>query len=191
MTTPHQILRSFLQQLEGIDIPYMVGGSFASGAHGIPRQTNDLDIVLDLRRKDLDKFVSTFRDEYMLSTSDVEQSLASSDSFRSFQLLHYEALFKVDVFLLNEDAFSQSEMERRSRVELVPGILAWTKSAEDILLRKLLWFELGNPVSDRQWNDIVGVAQVQKGQLDQSYLTSWSEQLHVGDLLKSALSEAG
>ena len=34
---------------EELEIPYHVGGSLASSLHGMPRQTNDLDIVADLR----------------------------------------------------------------------------------------------------------------------------------------------
>lgn len=31
-----------------LEIPYHVGGSLASSVHGVPRQTNDLDLVADL-----------------------------------------------------------------------------------------------------------------------------------------------
>lgn len=35
--------------LEGLQVPYAVGGSLASSMHGIPRSTQDGDLVADLR----------------------------------------------------------------------------------------------------------------------------------------------
>lgn len=33
-------------------------------------------------------------------------------------------------------------------------------SPEDTLLHKLVWYKLGNEISDRQWGDILGVLRV-------------------------------
>jgi hypothetical protein len=38
--------REAARSLESEGIPYFVSGSFASSAHGIPRSTNDIDIVI-------------------------------------------------------------------------------------------------------------------------------------------------
>jgi hypothetical protein len=43
--------------LEAVDIPYFVTGSFASSAHGVPRSTNDIDIVIAPSRGQLVKLV--------------------------------------------------------------------------------------------------------------------------------------
>ena len=59
-------------------------------------------------------------------------------------------------------------------------------SPEDILLHKLVWYRLGNEVSDRQWGDIVGVIRVQAKTLDGAYLRRWSGPLGVSDLLDRA-----
>ncbi len=37
------------EALEALKIPYVIGGSFASTAHGIPRATHDSDLVIGLR----------------------------------------------------------------------------------------------------------------------------------------------
>jgi len=63
-------------------------------------------------------------------------------------------------------------------------------SAEDIILRKMLWYREGNEVSDRQWSDILGVLKAQGERLDQDYLRYWAGELGVDDLLHRALADA-
>ena len=50
---------------------------------------------------------------------------------------------------------------------------------------------MGNEVSDRQWDDILGVLKTRGTELDLAYLQKWASQLQVTDLLEKALSEAG
>ncbi len=50
---------------------------------------------------------------------------------------------------------------------------------------------MGNEVSDRQWNDILGVLKVQGTTLDMDYLQRWAAVLRVSDLLERALVDAG
>lgn len=49
---------------------------------------------------------------------------------------------------------------------------------------------MGLRVSDRQWNDIVQVIDVQLPNLDRTYLVKWCEEFGVLDLLKDAVSQA-
>jgi hypothetical protein len=42
--------------LNGLGVPYVIGGSFASSVHGEPRSTNDVDMVADLRLDGADAF---------------------------------------------------------------------------------------------------------------------------------------
>jgi hypothetical protein len=53
---PAALLRAIRAALEAASIPYMVVGSFASTAHGKPRTTQDLDIVIDPTAAALDRF---------------------------------------------------------------------------------------------------------------------------------------
>ena len=50
---------------------------------------------------------------------------------------------------------------------------------------------MGGEVSDRQWNDILGVIKVQDTHLDMAYLQRWAANLKVADLLELALVDAG
>ena len=64
-------------------------------------------------------------------------------------------------------------------------------SAEDAILTKLEWFEMGGRSSSHQWNDILGIMRRQGASLDLAYLHHWADTLRVRDLLEQALVEAG
>lgn len=47
------VFKSVRDALEESNIPYMVTGSIASSVHGIPRATQDIDVVIDPTREQL------------------------------------------------------------------------------------------------------------------------------------------
>ncbi len=52
--------------LEELEIPYHVGGSLASSVHGVPRQTNDLDLVVDMTQAAAAILVLRLRDRFYI-----------------------------------------------------------------------------------------------------------------------------
>ena len=54
LAEPVDITRRVAQVLENLGIRYFVGDSLASSLHGIPRATQDVDIVADIESVDLD-----------------------------------------------------------------------------------------------------------------------------------------
>ena len=55
-----------------------------------------------------------------------------------------------------------------------------------MLLHKLLWFRMGNEVSDA-----LGVLRMRGTELDHAYLDQWAQQIGVADLLARARTAAG
>ena len=49
-----RVLLRFVETLERLSIPYAVGGSIASGAHGEPRATRVVDVLITLSREQID-----------------------------------------------------------------------------------------------------------------------------------------
>ena len=47
MTELQGLLKRLVDALDAAGIPFMIAGSFASTAHGFPRTTQDLDVVID------------------------------------------------------------------------------------------------------------------------------------------------
>ena len=62
-------------------------------------------------------------------------------------------------------------------------------TAEDILLAKLRWYADGGEVSDRQWNDIVGLV-TNNPDLDAEYVKLWAARLDVTRLFERAQADA-
>lgn len=185
------VLRSIFGLLRECEIDYMVGGSFASGAWGEPRHTNDIDVTVDLMTMEQAmSLANRAAPEFTLSIAEMESVVSRRKENEAFQFLHNEFLFKADLFILTDFPFAQSAFSRRMLIEVLPGVDAHCATAEDVMLRKLLWYELGNRVSDRQWNDIVKVAEVQGSTLDAGYIREWAGELGVAELLEAALNEA-
>ena len=175
---------------ELLGIPYVIGGSLASTLYGMVRTTQDSDIVAEMRREHLQPFVSALQDEFYI---DEEMIADSIEHQSSFNIIHRETMFKVDVFIPRPRPFLQSQLARAQRQTFTfeSELSAKFASPEDTILSKLEWYRMGGEVSDRQWRDILGVLKTRAGELDLEYLKKWARELKVGDLLKLALDEAG
>lgn len=103
----------------------------------------------------------------------------------SFAVLHKATAFKVDVFLFHGRPFEWSELARRVHevVAIDPEQRAYVTTAEDMILAKLEWYDLGNQVSDQQWRDLLAMLKVHGSLLDQAYLYQWAAALGMTDLL--------
>ena len=173
-----------IEVFEELEIPYHVGGSLASSVHGVPRQTNDLDLVVDLSPAAAAVLELRLRDRFYIDGDMIRRAIRSRSSFN---LVHLATGFKIDVFVLGRGAFDRMEFRRHGahRLEALPRELV-IKSAEDTVLRKLEWYRRGNEISDRQWNDVLGVIRTQGELLDRDYLREWASELGVEDLLDRA-----
>ena len=106
--------------------------------------------------------------------------------------LHLTSGYKVDVFVLREDAYDRCAFGRATQRSLAgdaSGRQFRMATAEDIVLRKLLWFRAGDETSERQWKDVLDVVRVQAGALDRAYLSRWATHLDIDDLLARADAE--
>jgi hypothetical protein len=176
--------------LETLGVSYLIGGSLASAIHGVLRATLDADLVADLRLEHAEPLARTLGDAFYVDTEAIREAIHHQSSFN---VIHLETMFKVDVFVLKGRPFDQTQFERRIAqvVTTEPERTAYVASAEDTILTKLEWYRLGGEVSERQWNDVIGVLKVQRDRLDYGYLRRWAVEIGVGNLLERVLVEAG
>lgn len=178
-----------VEAFEELAVDYSVVGSVASSAHGMARATVDVDLVADLGAGQVDRLVEILEETYYI---DRDMALDAIHRRRMFNVVHLATMLKVDVYILTDRHFDQESFRRRALTPLEPGTGGrsfFVDTAEDTLLHKLEWYRDGGEVSERQWNDVVGVVRVQAGALDLEYLREWAARLDVAELLERALSE--
>ena len=178
-----------VEALEQLGVGYYIGGSVASSLHGIPRSTIDIDLVADLHLENARPLVKLLKAAYYIDEDAVRDAIKRRTEFNA---IHLDTMLKVDVFIPKTRLFDQEEL-RRVQLKVLEGSERsfYTASPEDTILNKLEWYKMGGEVSDRQWNDILGVLKVQGTNLDMTYLQRWASSLGVADLLGRALVDAG
>jgi hypothetical protein len=186
---PILVVARLARVFDALGIRYVVGGSLASSIYGIPRATQDVDRVADMRLSHVDAITSALTGEFYVDGDMIRDAIKRR---ASFNVIHLATMFKADVFIFKGDLWSHEEMTRArtEQLDLAEGKAAIRfASPEDTLLHKMIWYKLGNQSSDRQWGDILGVLKVQGEELNQEYLEHWAPLLEVLDLLLRAKKE--
>jgi len=175
--------------LEMLKVRYLIGGSLASTLHGMIRTTQDSDLVAELHPEHVEPLVRELKDEFYIDEQMIAEAVARRSSFN---IIHRESFFKVDVFIPKRRPFLEEQFARARRETLStePMVEALVATAEDTLLAKLEWYRMGGEVSERQWRDVLGILEVQAENLDLEYLRKWAKELKVSDLFEQALKEA-
>jgi hypothetical protein len=176
--------------LNDLKIPYYIGGSVASSAFGKARSTLDVDIVAPITLPNAKRLADALKNTYYVSEDDIKDAVLRS---ASFNIIHLETMLKVDVFILKKRDYDQQAFERKQEDHLDDKNQEKTfflASPEDVIINKLEWFKAGDGISERQWNDVIGVMMVQDEKLNKQYLSNWAKQLGLSDLLEKALKEA-
>jgi hypothetical protein len=175
--------------LEKLEIPYLIGGSLASTIHGMVRTTQDSDIVASLSPDKIHAFVTELDDEFYIDDQMIVESIKHKSSFN---IIHRDTMFKVDIFVPRATPFNKSRFSRAQHhiFSNEPEIRANVSSAEDMVLVKLVWYRFGGELSERQWRDVLGMIKMQGETLDLDYLQIWAQELEVSDLLQRAINDA-
>jgi len=188
-TEINQAVKLFVKTLEQLNVPYYIGGSIASSVYGISRATMDVDLVSELKSDHVKFLVQALQKDYFIDENMILDAIKNKSSFN---LIHLSTMIKIDVFISSGRVFDKISFSRRKKDKLTEeadSVQVFLCSAEDTILSKLEWYKSGGSVSDRQWNDILGVIKVQGELLNKKYLLKWAEELGVEDLLEKAFTE--
>lgn len=77
--TSEDALKLILSKLDECGIPYMITGSFASNIHGLPRATQDTDIIVEVEQKTLEKFFESLGPAFYQNSEAVGNSGSSEN----------------------------------------------------------------------------------------------------------------
>lgn len=151
--------------------------------------TQDIDVLLDIAPWQVAAVIRALTG-FMIDPVAASAAVRAGDAF---QAIDATTGWKVDLFPCHDDPADRAQLARRIRVELDPvqAAAAWFASPEDIVLRKLDSFRRQGGVLERQLRDVIGVLKVQRGRLDDAYLTEHARRRDLVDLLARARREAG
>ena len=183
------VLKQLTDALDDLKIDYAIGGSIASSLYGKVRFTQDADITVAAFGDKAEQLYNELKEGFYISKEAMNQAISNRDSFN---IIHLESAFKIDIFIRKDDDFHRQLFLRRKKVKLDESIehLFDIVSAEDIILLKLQWYQSAGCMSERQWSDVMGVLAVQSHALDMKFLRGCSEKLGLGDILQKAIDEA-
>ena len=186
MSVEEEAVSRLVRRLEALGIPYMIAGSVASSHHGLPRATNDADIVFDPSPEALEALLAALAaDGYYADARTAREALRAR---RLFNVIDPETAFKVDLIVRKERPFSREEFARRERREL-GGLVVSIATPEDTILSKLEWARKAGG-SERQLADALGVLQVCGDKIDRTYVGKWAAALGVTDLWQQLVATA-
>lgn len=188
MENPFTVLSLVAKVLEEQQISYVLVGSLASSMHGMYRSTADIDIVADIQSEQVIPLLTALQQNFYVDEQAVREAISLRQSFNA---IHFDSVFKVDIFIPKSDEFSKKQIARRELRRIAPDVeqSIYVATAEDTILAKLRWYNSGGRVSNAQWTDVVGIIGASSAILDFDYLREWAETLGLTDLLDQALEE--
>ncbi len=161
-------MRNVFERLERLEIDYYITGSEALGRYGEPRQTMDVDIVLDVDAAGFEPVARTFTGEYVIAEP------VDFGGHWMACVMPLSGLGKADLILRRSDAWGRSAMERRERWQH-PGFgMVWIITLEDLLIAKLEWSE---GTSELQLRDCRNLVVVNRSLIDWPYVERFARTL--------------
>jgi len=159
----------FLEKLENARLSYFVTGSVASIFYGEPRLTHDIDLVLHLEKKDVEKFSKIFPlSDFYCPPEEVLQIEINRHPYGHFNLIHHNSGFKADIYLEGNEPLHKWAFQNRKRVELSNEMSLWLAPPEYVIIRKLEFYREGG--SDKHLRDIRNMLPQIESQLDMTFL---------------------
>lgn len=177
------LLRYAVETLEQLSLRYAVVGSFASGAYGEPRFTQDIDIVFELPASQIARFCQHFPGpEFYLSEAAVREAVQHHSQFN---VIHPSSGNKIDFILNRQDAWGRSQIARRQAVELFPDRRSFLASPEDVILGKMVCYREGG--SEKHLRDITGILRIRGELVDRKYVADFAQQLGLSEIWEAIL----
>ena len=179
MSEELEVLKIVTQRLREAGINYMISGSIAANYYTIPRMTRDIDVVVELKENDVDKFVSLFEGDFYVN----KEAVASEVSRQGmFNLIYNRYVIKIDFIVKKSSEYQQGAFSRRKKV-LIEQSPVWFVSAEDLVISKLIWAKDSH--SETQLKDVRNLMETVDN-LDLKYVENWIREFGLEQIYKEA-----
>ena len=107
-----EVLKIVTRRLNEINIAYMISGSIAANYYTIPRMTRDVDIVIELKNSDIEKFFNIFKNDFYIDKSMVKEEVFQSGMFN---IIHNKFVVKIDFIVKKETEFQKIAFSRKKK----------------------------------------------------------------------------
>lgn len=174
---------AIIDALNSNNIPYILSGSFATNYYGVPRSTQDADFVVELGETTLSALKNSLGPEFII---DPQISFESITATQRYVIGISGSKFKIELFLLSDDAHDQERFRRRQKV-LMDGNEVFLPTVEDVVVMKLLWTQRSHRHKDM--DDLINVLTVQRASMDMQYVRRWAQEHGTEKLLDQMLDE--
>jgi hypothetical protein len=181
-------LKLVIDALEAAGIDYLIGGAIAEWAWGEPRATQDLDLVVNIPIKAVNKLSKELKKRDMLLPAEIIlDNILEDRADIPINAIHMYSGLKADLYPVREgDELRQSAFQRRLQVDYGPPIgKVYIHSPEDLILYKLMYFGLSQ--QSKHSRDIAAILKSRKNALDMNYIEEWAARLGLNSLWKEML----
>ena len=174
------VLKIVAQRLSEQGIAYMLTGSIAMNLYAIPRMTRDIDIVVELEPKDVDRVYTLFKNDFYIDGAMIKEAISSQGLFN---IIHNEFLVKVDFIVRKDTEYRHLEFSRRRNVFIQDSSIS-VVAPEDLIISKLIWAKESR--SQVQMEDVRNILKAVKD-LDKRYLNHWIKTLNLEEAAKEIM----
>ena len=180
---PGDLLRTLVEALEELEVPYALGGSVASIAYGEPRSTRDIDVVADMTMEHVDGMATRMPEpDFFLDGTAAREAIGCR---RPFNILHVASGMKIDVFP-PADELARRQIGRAVRIEVAPDLRAWFSPPEELIVQKMRYYREGG--SEKHLRDIASMLAISPGEIDREEIDRLAARFGVDDVWREILA---
>jgi len=181
-------LKLVIEALNAAGVEYLIGGAVAEWAWGEPRATQDLDLVVNIPIKSVNRLSKELGKRDMLIPAEIIlDNILEERADIPINAIHMYSGFKADLYPVREgDELRKSAFQRREQVDYGPPIgKVYIHSPEDLILYKLMYFGLSQ--QSKHSRDIAAILKSKKDALDLDYIEQWATRLGLISIWKEML----
>ncbi len=171
------ILKLVTNFLNKEEIPYMIVGGITLAYYGMPRTTEDIDILIILEKTKIKKFVDFMKkNDFSVNEEDIKTAFKEKSHFTVFD---QKSVFRMDIKGIYNDLDSDS-FSRRKKIHF-RSLDIYINSPEDAIIAKLTFG------SFKDLEDTKGIILRQRKNLDFDYIKKKCKKYKVLDKLEKII----
>ena len=177
-------LKLVIEALNAAGVECLIGGAIAKWVWGEPRATQDLDLVVRIPIKAINKLSKELKKRNMLIPAEI---LLEDRADILINVIHMHSGLEADLYPVRKgDELRQSAFQRRQPVDYDPPIgKVYIHSPEDPIIYKLIFFGLSQ--QSKHSRDITAVVKSKKDELNMNYIEQWAARLGLSSLWREML----